>query len=51
MLTTYGTYATAVAGMSMGVAERIELEVVADEFGEGVEAFAHVAGLQRDIDF
>lgn len=33
-----------------GTAERIELEVVADEFGEGVEAFAHVAWLQRDID-
>jgi len=31
-------------------AERVELEVIADQLGEGVEAFAHVAGLQRDID-
>jgi hypothetical protein len=29
----------------------VELEVVADELGKSVEAFAHIAGLQRDIDF
>ena len=31
--------------------EGIETEVVACERGEGVEALAHVAGFERDIDF